>query len=365
MAKRVVVWGTGNVGAPALRAIISHAGLELAGVVVSSEAKEGRDAGELAGLEARTGVLATRDGKALLAGGTVDAVVYAAIIENRFEEALGEILACLRAGANVVTSGLYPLQHEASAPQVLLDLVRRATSESGASLMVSGIDPGWNMDILPMLVSAVSSDITELRMQEVMNYRHYDQPDIVRNTVGLGLAMDSVAPMLEETALQTVWAPMVRLLGEALGHPVDRVTTHVERRALEKDVEIEGMGLFEKGTMGAFRFEVTGGEAPLCRRARHPHRQRLRARVGLSGPWRGLSPRGHHRQPGGHPVLPQRRSLQEWSRRGRQCHGGLPPGQRDTVCLRCARGPREPDHRSVVAWRTAIACLNRGQGLCW
>jgi hypothetical protein len=258
MPKRVVVWGTGKVGAPALRAVISHAGLELAGVVVSSEAKEGRDAGELAGLGVKTGVLATRDGKALLAGGTVDAVVYAAIIENRFEEALGEILACLKAGANVVTSGLYPLQHEASAPQVLLDLVRQATSESGASLMVSGIDPGWNMDILPLLVSAVSSDITELRMQEVMNYRHYDQPEIVRNTVGLGLPMDGVAPMLEETALQTVWAPMVRLLGEALGHPVDSVTTQVEQRALEKDVEIEGMGLFEKGTMGAFRFEVTG-----------------------------------------------------------------------------------------------------------
>jgi len=261
MKRRVVVWGTGNVGAPAIRAVVSHAGLELAGVVVSSPSKEGHDAGELAGLSDMTGVIATRDAKALLATGTIDAVVYAALIENRFEEALGDILACLKAGTSVVTSGLYPLQHEATAPAPLLDLVKQATRESGASLMVSGIDPGWNMDIMPLLVSAVSSDITEIRTQEVMNYRHYDQPDIVRNTVGFGLPMDTVPPMLAEEALQMVWGPMVHMLGEALGHPVDKVTTHVERRALERDIEIETMGRFEKGTMGAFRFEVVGHHA--------------------------------------------------------------------------------------------------------
>jgi len=261
MPKRVVVWGTGNVGAPAIRAVISHAGLELAGVVVSSEAKQGRDAAELAGLSGKTGVAATRDHAALLATGTIDAVVYASIVENRFEEALADILNCLAAGVNVVASGLYPLQHESNAPEPLLAMVRQATEKSGASLLVSGTDPGWNMDILPLLASGVSSDITELRTQEVMNYRHYDQPEIVRNTVGLGLPMDELPPMLTQEALTTVWAPMVQAMGEALGHPVEQVTTQVERRALEKDIEVEGMGHFEKGTMGAFRFEVVGHHA--------------------------------------------------------------------------------------------------------
>ena len=37
MALRVVVWGTGNVGRPAIRAVISHAHLDLAGVIVAIE----------------------------------------------------------------------------------------------------------------------------------------------------------------------------------------------------------------------------------------------------------------------------------------------------------------------------------------
>ncbi|MEU7700815.1 hypothetical protein AB0B81_21525, partial [Streptomyces sp. NPDC039028] len=43
---RTVVWGTGNVGRAAIRAVDAHPGLELAAVLVSDPAKVGRDAGE-------------------------------------------------------------------------------------------------------------------------------------------------------------------------------------------------------------------------------------------------------------------------------------------------------------------------------
>lgn len=44
---RTVVWGTGNVGRAAIRAVDAHPGLELAAVLVSDPAKVGRDAGRL------------------------------------------------------------------------------------------------------------------------------------------------------------------------------------------------------------------------------------------------------------------------------------------------------------------------------
>ena len=57
---RVILWGPGQMGIGALRAVIQHPGLELVGLVVHSEAKEGRDAGDLCGLPP-TGIIATRD----------------------------------------------------------------------------------------------------------------------------------------------------------------------------------------------------------------------------------------------------------------------------------------------------------------
>jgi len=70
--------------------------------------------------------------------------------------------------------------------------------------------------------------------------------------------MDVLPAMLQESSLRMVWEPMVRLIGDALGRPVERVETAVERRALSASVDVPGMGRFEAGTQGAFRFEVRG-----------------------------------------------------------------------------------------------------------
>ncbi|MBN8926434.1 MAG: hypothetical protein J0H19_07410, partial [Rhodospirillales bacterium] len=39
---------------------------------------------------------------------------------------------------------------------------------------------------------------------------------------------------------------------------LDDITTSVERRPLERTIEVDGMGTFEEGTLGGFRFEVVG-----------------------------------------------------------------------------------------------------------
>jgi 4-hydroxy-tetrahydrodipicolinate reductase len=77
-----VVWGTGNVGRHALAGVAARPDLELVGVWVSSAQKAGRDAGELAGLGRRLGVVATRDADALVAL-RPDCVVHTAMTDNR------------------------------------------------------------------------------------------------------------------------------------------------------------------------------------------------------------------------------------------------------------------------------------------
>jgi dihydrodipicolinate reductase len=57
---KVVVWATGRVGKLAIRAIADRPNLELAGVWVHSQAKDGQDAGTLAGIQP-LGVAATPD----------------------------------------------------------------------------------------------------------------------------------------------------------------------------------------------------------------------------------------------------------------------------------------------------------------
>jgi len=211
---RAAVWGTGNVGRPALRAIAAHRDLELAGVIVANPDKVGRDAGELAGIDP-LGVAAMADIDAVL-GANLDAVVYTATADTRPDDAMTDLVTCLRRGVNVVSTSFYPLLHPASAPPELLEAVQAACTEGGSSVFVSGIDPGWALDILPALVSGVGAGITELRIQELFNYALYDQPDVVREVIGFGGPMDVLPLMLLDFSLQMVWAPMLRILADLL-----------------------------------------------------------------------------------------------------------------------------------------------------
>lgn len=67
MPIRVAHIGTGNVGRLALTGVITNPAYELTAVGVSSEAKVGKDAGELAGVGVSTGIAATGELEAVQA----------------------------------------------------------------------------------------------------------------------------------------------------------------------------------------------------------------------------------------------------------------------------------------------------------
>jgi hypothetical protein len=241
------------VGGPAVRGVVAHPQLELAGVIVHDPSKEGRDAGELVGLPP-LGVAATRDADAVLAT-RPDALFYGVNADLRPAESGAEVREVLRAGIDVVSAGMYALVHPPSAPAAVREPFERACREGGSSLLSSGIDPGFAIDLLPVVLSGVCNAFREVRVVENFDYTHYDQPEAVRSLIGMGGPMDAVPPMLHPAALEAVWAGSLRALAGALDLEVDGIRTHVERHALERDLD-HPMGRFARGTQGAFRFEV-------------------------------------------------------------------------------------------------------------
>ena len=252
-----VVWGTGNVGRAAIRAVDAHPALKLTAVIVHDDAKDGRDAGLLADLGHELGVPATKDIDAVLAA-SPRAVVYAASGDVRFDEALADIVRAVRAGAVVVTPSLYPLYDQRNAPAELREPVLAAIAEGGGSLFVSGVDPGWGNDVLPLLISGLGTRVDVIRCQEIFDYSTYEQPDSVRYLVGMGQPMDYEAPMLLPMVPTMVWGGQIRLMARALGVELDELRETMDRRPLETTVTTRTMGDFEEGTQGAVRFEVQG-----------------------------------------------------------------------------------------------------------
>ncbi|MBX9392094.1 dihydrodipicolinate reductase [Streptomyces sp. TRM72054] len=252
-----VVWGTGNVGRAAIRAVDAHPSLGLAAVLVADPAKVGRDAGDLSGLGRRLGVPATDDVTAVLATGP-RAVVYAASGDVRPDEALRDIGRAVRAGAVVVTPSVYGMYDHRGAPPEIREPLLEAVAAGGGSLFVSGVDPGWANDILPLLITGLGSRIDTVRCQEIFDYATYDQEDSVRHLVGMGHPMDYRPPMLAEGVPTMVWGGQLRMMAKGLGVELDEIRETLERRPLQATVTTPTMGEFAAGTQGAVRFEVQG-----------------------------------------------------------------------------------------------------------
>jgi len=255
MTYRVIQWSTGNVGVAALRCIIRHPELELVGVWVHSADKAGKDAGELCGL-APTGVLATNDADALLAL-DADCVSYTATADLRPMEAITDISAILRSGKNVVSSSvvaaIWPMHLDPPLRQPWED----ACIEGGVSCFTSGIDPGWANDALPLLLAGTCEDVEQLRVMEIVNYKHYEQPTVLFETMGFSKPLDATPLLLLPGVLSFAWGGVVKVLAAGLGIEIDELVEIHERRPAPETIDL-GFGVVEQGTTAALRFEVQG-----------------------------------------------------------------------------------------------------------
>src|SRR5271163_2689000 len=158
-------------GVIALRGVIDHPELDLVDVVVHSDAKAGRDAGELCGI-APVGVVATQDPAPMLAG-DADLVVYAAGANRRPLEAVEDMVSILRAGKNVVSCSVVPLVYPNAVDPAFTDPLRQAALTGGVSFFNTGIDSGFANDVLPLALSGVSRTIDSIRVTEMFNYATY------------------------------------------------------------------------------------------------------------------------------------------------------------------------------------------------
>ena len=255
---KVVVWSTGTVGRHAITGVDAHPDLELVGVWVSNPAKDGKDAGELAGLGRELGVRATTDKQQLLAM-KPDAIVHAAMTDDRVFEAIEDLIEFLEAGVNVTSSGPVLLQWpERILPPETMARITGAGERTGASLHVNGIDPGFANDLLPLVLTSLSQRIDEVRVMEICDYSTYYQPVVMNDLFGFGRPMDQKGFLWEPGVLTMAWGSVVHQIAAGLGIVLDEpLTEDVDRRPAEVDTPSVS-GDIAAGTMGAVRFQVIG-----------------------------------------------------------------------------------------------------------
>ena len=188
---RVIFWGPGHVGGTALREALQRPEFEVVGALVYSASKDGRDIGELAGLDP-IGVAATTSVEQILAT-PADAVVHAPQPALDETEMVEQVCQLLRSGKNVisVTSFFYPPRRGADVEQKL----QAACREGGTSLHGTGIHPSFMLERLAATLSGLLTDVRHIELTEVVDCAHMlAASPIAREIVGWGFEPARITP---------------------------------------------------------------------------------------------------------------------------------------------------------------------------
>jgi hypothetical protein len=128
---RVIQWATGSVGRHAVAAVNDHPDLELVGALVYSDAKAGRDVGDVCGIDPIC-VTTTKDPNEIVAI-DADCVLYMPQGEMNPMGALDDICRLLASGKNVVSTAVTGLIYPRSLGDKVVDKLEIGCAEGQAS----------------------------------------------------------------------------------------------------------------------------------------------------------------------------------------------------------------------------------------
>jgi len=227
MSYRVIQWATGAMGKTCLRAVIDHPDLELAGLYVYSESKQGCDAGVIARRES-TGVIATRSIEEIL-DIDADVVIHAPRLQFPYAAHNKDICRLLASGKNLITINghSFPAYHGESYVKKFEDACKKGNS----TLFSTGLNPGFVVEKIAAAATGICVEIDSISIREVYNCREMPGYDYVFNVLGMGSDPDQInlnaGPMAELFDGQ---------FGELVCHLAHRLDVEVEK--IEPDHEV-------------------------------------------------------------------------------------------------------------------------------
>ena len=211
---RVAQVGMGAMGRRLTPFLLERPGLEIVAAVDTDAALEGQDLGLVAELNRELGLPV----RTSLEAGVADVAVLTTVSGLR---AIGpQLEALLALGVNVVTSCeelAYPWE---TAPEWSADIDRKAR-EAGVSVLGTGVNPGFLMDLLPIAFTAVCRNVTKITVRRYQDATHRRLP--FQRKIGAGLTPEEFeAKRVAGTLRHVGLTESMHMIAARLGWKLDR-----------------------------------------------------------------------------------------------------------------------------------------------
>ena len=217
-------YGLGPIGMRIAELALSRPNLVPVGAVDIDTSKAGKDLGALLGLQTSLGVRVQASLGDALQSQRPDVVLHAT--GSQLPTVLPQLLEVVEAGLPVVSTCeelSFPWFHHPSEAR-RIDEVTRVT---GVAILSTGINPGFIMDTLAVVLSGACPQVTSLRVRRVVDLSVRRMQ--LQQKVGVRLSPESFAALKAEGRLGHVGLPeSVAMIAAALGWTLERVEQTLE-----------------------------------------------------------------------------------------------------------------------------------------
>ncbi len=195
-------------------------GLKIVAAVDGYEGYNGKDLGEILGVE-NTGVIVTNKPETVLDKEKVDVVVIATT--SWTEKQMPDLRKILKAGINCISIAEEMSTPEAQSPELAKELDELAKA-NGVSILGTGVNPpGYVLDLMVVMLTGGCHDVERIEASRVNDLSPYGPT--VMETQGVGTSPEAFRAGVEAgTIVGHVGFPeSIRMISDAIGLGVDRI----------------------------------------------------------------------------------------------------------------------------------------------
>lgn len=217
---RVLVLGTGQMGAGIARLLLAKPGFALVGAFGRRAERAGMDVGAAIGLGRDLGIAVGVELAALIERAQPDIAIQATC--SRLADAMGEITMLVRHGVHVISIAEEMAYPACSSPAFAEELHWLAVSK-GVAVLGTGVNPGFVLDLLVVTLSAVCADIESVTATRSNDLSPYGPSVLVSQ--GVGLSPQAFAQGVRDgTVVGHLGFPeSMHLIAAALGWDIERI----------------------------------------------------------------------------------------------------------------------------------------------
>lgn len=242
--------GLGPIGASVVRQVVERAGFELVAAVDLDPSKVGRDVAEVCEFDG--GPLGVVVEPELAADCAADVAV---VCTTSSLEALLPLAERLLGLGLPLVSTTEELSYPYVAQPELAARLDAAAKRAGVAVLGTGVNPGFVMDTLAMVMTAPCERVDGITIERVQNAATRRLP--FQRKVGAGMNPDEFRRLVAEGKMGHVgFSESVAMIAAAVGWQLDRITDKVEPRLAEESTDCalgpiaagEVAGIIQDGT---------------------------------------------------------------------------------------------------------------------